>query len=300
MSTVEPVLQMAAESGAVRATRLGGVRSALRDRRIACAAAMLVLALLVAALGPLLVPHAPDAVGVGEPLESFSGAHWLGTDPLGRDELSRIVAGARISIAVAVAVAVAAITLGVPLGMLIGYRGGAADFVVGRVFDFMFAFPALLLALTLAAVLGPGLGTVTIALVVIYIPITARFVRGLVLGERDRDYVLSARIVGASHARILARHILPNIASPLLVLVSSIMAFSILAEAALSYLGVGAQPPTASWGKMLTESQSYLSTAPRLALAPGLAITYIVLALNLLGDGLRDHLDPRFERAIQR
>jgi peptide/nickel transport system permease protein len=265
----------------------------LRDLRLAVALGMLVSALVVAALAPLIAPHDPAAMNVGPPLQPPSFDHLLGTDAYGRDQLSRIVYGARISVSIALAVALSSTVIGIPLGLVIGYVGGTLDYLSSRVLDIFFAFPSLLLALVLSTLLRPGLKTVTIALVIVYAPIATRFVRGAVVAERSREYVTAASVAGASSARILVRHILPNIISPILVLISSIMAFTILAEAGLSYLGFGAQPPTSSWGKMLTESASYLNLAPYLVVFPGLAITYLVLALNLAGDGLRDTFDPR-------
>jgi peptide/nickel transport system permease protein len=210
-----------------------------------------------------------------------------------------VVAGARISVVIAVVVTAASMAIALPLGLVIGYRGGTLDFVAGRGLDVLFAFPGLLLALLLSTVLGPGLTTVAIALVIIYVPVITRFVRGAVASERSRDYVSSARVAGATMPRILIRHIAPNIMSPVVVLATSIMSFTVLAEAALSYLGLGAQPPTASWGKMLTENSDYLSTASYLVIIPGAAIAVLVLALNLLGDGLRDHLDPRYRETTE-
>lgn len=270
-----------------------------RDLRLTLALGMLTIALIVAVFAPLLAPHDPAAMSVGPPLQEPSFAYPLGTDAYGRDQLSRILFGARISVSIAVTVAAASVLIGIPAGMIVGYAGGTMDYIASRVLDIFFAFPSLLLALVLSTLMGPGLRTVTIALVIVYAPIAARFVRGAVVAERSREYVVAARVSGATSARILLSHILPNIMSPILVLVSSIMAFTILAEAGLSYLGFGAQPPTSSWGKMLTESTSYLNVATHLAIFPGLAITYLVLALNLAGDGLRDVFDPRQRQRFQ-
>jgi peptide/nickel transport system permease protein len=264
-----------------------------RDIRLTIALGMLVSVLVIAAFAPLIAPHDPAAMSVGPSLQPPSADYLLGTDAYGRDQLSRIVFGARISVTIALIVAMTSTAIGVPLGLVIGYAGGILDYLSSRVLDIFFAFPSLLLALVLSTLMGPGLKTVTVALVIVYAPIATRFVRGAVVAERSREYVTAASVAGASAPRILFRHILPNIMSPVLVLISSIMAFTVLAEAALSYLGLGAQPPTSSWGKMLTESASYLRVAPYLVVIPGLAITYLVLALNLAGDGLRDRFDPR-------
>lgn len=278
--------------------RLGGALEVIRDRRVLIPLVMLLVAFLFAIAGPWLTPYGPAEMGTGAALLGFTPEHPLGTDQFGRDQLTRLADGARISLTVAALVTFFAIVVGSALGMVIGYAGGALDFIVGRFLDFMFAFPTVLLALCLATLLEPSLQTAAVTLAIIYVPISARFVRGLVLSERDREYVLSARVAGASVRRILMHHILPNITSPLLILATSIMSFTILAEASLSFLGVGAQPPTASWGKMLTDSQSYMSKDPLLVILPGFAISYLVLTLNLLGDGLRDQLDPRFRRHV--
>jgi peptide/nickel transport system permease protein len=264
----------------------------MRDRRVGIASVMLLFAAVVAVVGPLLVPYAYDAMGAGPPREPMSLAHPMGTDQFGRDQLSRVVWGTRVSLGVPLAGLVGALGLGLPLGLWAGYARGVIDNILSRVFDLMFAFPVLLLVLLLATLLGPGLTTALVALVIVYVPVLARLVRSAVIVEREREYVLSARVAGAAPARIVIRHILPSITSPVLVMATSIMAASILSEAAISFLGVGAQPPLSSWGRMLTDSSAYYSTAPYLAVFPGLAIVYLVLVLNLLGDGLRDQLDP--------
>jgi peptide/nickel transport system permease protein len=275
------------------AGRPGNVRLLFRDKRALIAVPVLGLIVIVAAFGPLLEPHDPAQLNVGSPLQAPSLEHPMGTDGFGRDQLSRVIAGARISVTVALIVAGGAVAIGFPLGVMVGYASGRLDFAVGRVLDVMFAFPGMLLALVLSVIVGAGLRTVIIALVIVYAPVVTRFVRGAVAAERQREYVAAARIAGASPWRIMARHIAPNTISPLLVLTTAIMAFAVLYEAALSYIGFGTQPPTSSWGKMLTENQTYASTEPYLVVFPGLAITVLVLALNVLGDSLRDHLDPR-------
>jgi ABC-type dipeptide/oligopeptide/nickel transport system permease subunit len=290
---VEAAPEVGATDSAGGGRGLASLRFLLRDKRVWIALPVLALMAVVALFAPLIEPHDPTQLNVGAPLELPSLEFPMGTDGFGRDQLSRVIAGARISVGVALVVAGAAVAIGFPLGLIVGYAGGRLDFAVGRVLDVMFAFPSLLLALVLSAILGPGLRTVIIALIIVYVPIVARFVRGAVAAERQREYVFAARIAGASPARIVMRHIVPNTISPLLVLTTAIMAFTVLAEAALSYLGFGTQPPTSSWGKMLTENQTYVATEPYLVIFPGVAITLLVLALNLLGDSLRDHLDPR-------
>jgi ABC-type dipeptide/oligopeptide/nickel transport system permease subunit len=288
-----PGAELAPAASAVQSHRLPGLRLLLRDKRAAVALPVLVLMGLVALFAPLIEPHDPAQLNVGTPLQLPSFEFPMGTDGFGRDQLSRVIAGTRISVMVALIVAGAAIAIGFPIGLIVGYAGGRLDFAVGRVLDVMFAFPSLLLALVLSTILGPGLRTAIIAMIIVYVPIVARFVRGVVAAERGREYVAAARIAGASPVRIVVRHIVPNTISPLLVLTTAIMAFAVLLEAALSYLGFGTQPPVSSWGKMLTENQTYAATEPYLVIFPGLAITVLVLALNVLGDSLRDHLDPR-------
>lgn len=269
------------------------LREMLADRRVAIASVMLVGAVFVAIFAPIIAPYPYDKLGVGPLLTPPTPAHPMGTDQFGRDQLSRVIWGARISVAIPVAVLAGTFTLGLPLGLLIGFASGRVDNLLSRFLDLWFAFPGILFALVLATVAGPGLQTAVIAVIMIYVPIVARLVRGAVKGEVGREYVLSARVAGASPARIVLVHILPNITSPLLIFATSIAGYSILAEAGISFLGIGAQPPLSSFGKMLTDSTPYYSTASYLAIFPGLAIAYMLVALNVLGDSLRDRFDPR-------
>jgi peptide/nickel transport system permease protein len=273
-----------------------GSSAVASDWRIGFGTLVLGSLVVVAVAAPLLAPYEPNKLQVGEALTLPSLGHPLGTDPFGRDQLSRVMFGARISLGVGAAVALASVGVGLPIGLASGYSRGRFDYWTGRVLDLMFAFPGLLLALVFTTILGPSLETATIALAVIYVPIAARFIRGAVARERAQDYVLAAEIAGARSSRVLVHHILPNVASQLLVIISLIMAFAVLAEAGLSFLGLGVQPPAASWGRMLTDNRSYLTTAPYLVVFPGAAITLVVLALSLLGDGLRDRLDPLQQR----
>jgi len=288
--------QVAADTDAVGIDPSGGalreLHAALRDRRIRIAVVLLGAMVLIAVLADVLAPHDPLAIGVGPPLSPPSLAYPAGTDDLGRDQASRLIVGTRISVFVALAVVAGAFAIGLPLGLLVGYRGGLLDGVVGRVQDVGFAFPVVLLALLLTVVLGPSLSTAIVALIVVYVPIVTRFVRGVVLTVREREFVAAAQVSDAGTAWILSRHILPNIASSIVVLAAGVMAVAVLAEAGLSFLGFGAQPPTPSLGRMLTESSLNFSRAPYLAIYPGLVIGLLVLGLNLLADGLRDHLDP--------
>jgi peptide/nickel transport system permease protein len=260
---------------------------------------VLITALLVAValLSLVWTPYPVDVMDIPAKLQPPSAEHWLGTDQFGRDLLSRLMAGAVNSLAVSlVAVGIGA-GLGVPLGALAAARRGWVEEVVMRFNDFTFAFPALLSAVMITAILGPGAVNSIIAIGIFNIPVFARLTRGASLSLWRRDFVLAARVAGKGRTRITVEHILPNIASLLIVQMTIQFALGILAEAGLSYLGLGTQPPDPSWGKMLNEAQTLMYQAPLLAVFPGLAIVVTVLGLNLLGDGLRDLLDPRLRRA---
>ncbi|HYK99130.1 MAG TPA: ABC transporter permease, partial [Candidatus Acidoferrales bacterium] len=226
-------------------------------------------------------------------LAAPSLAFPFGTDALGRDLFSRVLFGARLSMQVAVLSVAAATLIGTALGLVAGYTGGLIDLVIGRVTDVFFAFPAILLALGIVAALGPDPRNVVIAIAVVYTPIFVRIVRGPVLALKAREFVEAARAVGATRIRIVLRHIVPNLLSTLIVQVSLALSWAVLTEGALSFLGLSAQPPAPSWGVMLNEGRQYLEFATHLAIFPGLAIMIAVLGFNLLGDGLRDALDPQ-------
>jgi peptide/nickel transport system permease protein len=265
--------------------------------RLAVVAGIIVLALvLIALLAPLITPYDPYKQNYGTLLQPPSAQHWMGTDDLGRDYLSRLMIGARVSLSAGLVSVGLALLLGLPLGLLAGFRRGWWDDLIMRITDGFQAIPFLILALAIAATLGPGTLNGMIAIGIGFTPAFVRLVRGQVLAQREQEYVTAARTVGVREGRMLAAHILPNIVSPLLVQASLAMAAAILAEAGLSYLGLGVQPPTPSWGSMLRIAQGYLSTAAWLALWPGLAIFLAVLSINLLGDGLRDVLDPRLRQ----
>ncbi|MBI1200446.1 MAG: ABC transporter permease subunit [Phenylobacterium sp.] len=252
---------------------------------------------VLAALGSYVWTPYPTAVlDVAHRLQPPSAAHWLGTDHFGRDVASMILVGARNSLAVAVVAAGVGLLLGTPLGLLAAARRGLADEAIMRGADLVFAFPSLLLAIMITAVAGPGAINAIIAIGVFNIPVFARVARGAALSLWSRDYVLAARVAGKGPGLISAQHILPNIASLLIVQGAIQFSMGVLAEAALSYVGLGAQPPTPSWGRMLNDAQTMIGFAPWLAIFPGLAIVVSVLGLNLLGDGLRDLLDPRLDR----
>lgn len=255
----------------------------------------LVLASFVlgALFAPWLSPALPTETHFDRLLQPPSWAHPFGTDELGRDVFSRVLYGGRVSLAVGVVSVSLALVLGGLWGLVAGYAGGWLDSVLMRLVDALLAFPFLVLAIALAAALGPGVTNSMLAITIVISPAVARLVRGQVLAELGKDYVAAAVALGASHARVLFRHILPNLWGPLIVQGSLSTANAILAEATLSFLGLGVQPPTPSWGSMLNVARGYLESAPWLAVFPGTAIFVVVLSFNLLGDALRDALDPR-------
>jgi peptide/nickel transport system permease protein len=264
------------------------------------AAGLLLIALFLAAAlaGALgLTPYPPNQQHAKDRMQPPSRQYIFGTDEFGRDVYSRLIRGATNSLSIAfVSVALASV-VGATLGTLAGYFGGRTDNTIMRIMDLFFAFPAILLALAIIAALGPGFRNTILAISIVYMPIFARVARGPVLTVRATEYVTAARCVGARDGRILGRHVLPNIAPPLIVQVSLALSWAILTEAGLSFLGLGIQPPEPSWGSMLSEARSLLELAPWLAIFPGLAIMFCVLGFNLLGDGLRDVLDPRMRGA---
>lgn len=251
------------------------------------------LIVVVAVLAGVLAPVAPDEQNF-ELLETPPGHQaWLGTDRLGRDVLSRLIHGSRISLYVAAVSIGSAMLVGGALGLSAGYLGGRWDNLVSRVMDVFFSVPGLLLSIGIAAMRGPGVNSAVIAIAIVYTPIFARIMRGPVLAEREKEYVEAVRALGAGRVKVALRHVLPNVLSPFVVQGTVAFSQAILIEASLSYLGLSAQPPTPSWGNMLNEGRTYLETAPWISVFPGLAIMTAVLAFNLLGDGLRDVLDPR-------
>jgi peptide/nickel transport system permease protein len=247
----------------------------------------------IAAAAPYVAPHDPNATHFGAIRKAPSATYRLGTDEVGRDLLSRLIWGARASLLAGVIPVTIAVVVSIPLGLLSGYVGGWVDGVIMRITDAMLAVPFLIVAIALAAFLGPSLTNAMIAIGIATLPIFLRLSRGTVLAVKTEEYVEAARAVGGSHVRIAVRHILPNMLPPLFIQSSITIAAAIIAEASLSFLGLGQQPPAPSWGSMLNAAQRYLSQAPWMALYPGLAIFAIVLALNVLGDGLRDVLDPK-------
>lgn len=267
-----------------------------KKRPVAVIGLVIVLAFVVLALvAPWIAPYDPFASDFGKILAKPSPQHLLGTDELGRDILSRILYGSRISLVVGlVAVGIAA-AIGVPLGLTAGYYGGALDNLVMRIIDILMAFPSILLAIIIVSILGPSLENAVIAVGVFTVPAFARLARGEVLGIKNQEYIEAARAMGASDAWIIFWHILPNIISPLIVWSTLNVSSAILTAAGLGFLGLGAQPPSPEWGAMLAKGREYLLVAPHLTTYTGLAILMLALGLNLLGDGLRDILDPKLK-----
>lgn len=259
---------------------------------VACITVIVVF-VLVGLLAPVLAPYDPYAQDFDQLFGRPSPSHWLGTDDLGRDVLSRLMYGARVSLLVGVATTALAFVIAIPIGLISGYYGGWIDLVIARSVDVSLAFPYLIVAIGLVVILGPSIWTVTIALAVGQIPWMIRIVRGEVLSLREHDYVSGAVLDGAGDLTILSRHILPNLVSPLIVQATLLIPFGIIGEALLSFLGLGVLPPTATWGVMLASAQSFAQQDPLLAVVPGVTIAVVTFSFNLLGDALRDVLDPR-------
>jgi peptide/nickel transport system permease protein len=254
---------------------------------------MLAVVVFAAIFAPVLAPFDPLEMNPPHLLEAPGISHWLGTDEFGRDILSRIIWGARISLYVGGIAVSIAVLAGVSLGLVSGFYGGLLDDVIARVMDVVFAFPWILLALGIVGALGPGLTNTMLAIGIVYTPVYVRLTRGMTLSIRQREFVVAATLCGASDVRILRGHILPNVAAPLIVQVSLSLSLAILAEASLSFLGLGTQPPDPSWGTMVNTGQRLIELSPWPVVFPGLAIIVAVLAFNLLGDGIRDAIDPR-------
>lgn len=256
---------------------------------------ILVLLLIIAALAPLIAPYDPLAINLDELRQPPSASHPFGTDSKGRDVLSRVIYGSRISLLVGITAASLSMLIGLVLGMAAGYFGGKVDGFLSQVFDIFLAFPSLLLAIGISAVMSPGLTSAMLAITLVGWAGFARLVRGITISLKEQTYVESARALGASPLRILYRHILPN-ALPLIIVSGSLRVGGfILIEAALSFLGLGAQPPTPTWGSMISLSRGYINSAPWMVIFPGIAISITVFSFNIIGDFLRDRLDPRMQ-----
>ena len=287
----------AAMSEQPRRRRAGAVRMVLRDHRALAGAVFIVILTVAAVFAPLVAPHDPNAMDYMM-LEAPNPTHPLGVDDLGRDLLSRIVHGARVSLFVGLVTVAIALVLGVAMGVAAGYYRGWADTLIMRYIDLQWAFPNILIAVYLVAVFGTGLANVIVAISLAYLDDFARVARGMTLSVKEEQYVTAARAVGCSDLRIMLRHILPNITAPLIVLATVSVSNAILAEAVLSFLGLGVSADTPTWGLILSEARSFVSRAWWLGIFPGLAIMLTVLSINFLGDALRDILDVRESRDI--
>ena len=272
------------------------VAAALASPSFLVGAAITLVYVAAGLLAAVWTPHDPAAIAIGSRLQGPSATHWFGTDHFGRDVASNLLKGTHNSVLVALVAVGIGVGVGVPLGLLAATRGGLVDAVITRAADITFAFPALLSAVMITAIWGPGAVNATIAIGIFNIPVFARLARGAAMVAWRREYVMAARALGRSRLAISAVHVLPNIAPVLIVQITIQFALAILAEAGLSYVGLGTRPPTPSWGRMLSEAQTMVFLAPQLVLYPGLVIAFAVLGLNLLGDGLRDALDPRLKR----
>lgn len=280
------------------------LRSQIRfwmQNRIALIGLILILLVVVAAVfAPLLAPYDPYERDIRNRIAAPSAAHFMGTDELGRDTLSRIIYGARTSLMVGGVSVGLATLIGAPLGLIAGFSKGKFDSLIMRLMDALLSFPEIVLAIAILAILGPSAANAMIAIGIVYIPIFARTVRAPAIAEAHREYVEAARASGASGSRILFLHIAPNTLSILIVRISTSLSYAILAEASLSFLGLSASPPTPTWGSMLRDGQSFMQQAPWVAIFPGIAIALAVLGFNLLGDGLRDAFDPRARKRVSK
>ena len=269
------------------------LRRLMRRRGAMLGLGLVVFFIAVALLAPWISPHDPLATSWSMVRKAPSAGYWFGTDEIGRDVLSRVIWGARASLLAGVVSVCISLLVGVPVGLVAGYLGRWPDMIISRIADAMLACPFLILAIALAAFLGPSLTNAMIAIGIAATPVFIRLTRAQVLAVKVEDYVEAARAVGNSHLRIALRHILPNVVAPLIVQATLAIAAAIIAEASLSFLGLGQQPPAPSWGSMLNTAKNYVENAPWMAVWPGVSIFLLVLSFNLLGDGLRDALDPR-------
>ncbi len=270
------------------------IRRVFFQRKLVLAGTIVLLLLvLVAIFAPLIAPHDPYLNDMSQALQNPSSNHWLGTDKLGRDTFSRLVYGARTALYVGFGTVAVSATVGVILGLLAGFLGGLVNGIIMRIMDALMGFPMLILALLLAAVLGGGLQNVIIALGVATLPAYTRLMCSETLSVKENEYIMAQRAIGSKSLRTMARHVLPNAFQPTLVLITTMLGNVILAEAALSFIGIGIQPPGAAWGSMAADGYRFLESHPVLSFAPSIAIMVVVFAFNLVGDGLRDALDPR-------
>ena len=269
------------------------LRQLVRNRAATIGAIFLIALSLSAIFASVLIPHEPAAIALSEKLQPPSYSHWMGTDYFGRDVFARLIYGARVSLVVGLAVVAFTMTFGLPIGLIAGFSGGRIDNGLMRLMDAFLTFPPLLLGIAVVGLLGANIGTITVALGVVQVPVLARIVRGSTLSVREETYIIATRALGATAWRIVSRHVLRNILSPLVVQVTIIFSVAVVAEASLSFLGLGVQPPAPSWGRDLSEARRYMVDAPWLFLSPTILIVLSVMSINFLGDGLRDALDPR-------
>jgi peptide/nickel transport system permease protein len=293
MTTVAEALPTAARPLPVATPRAHALRRLLQRRFAAFGLAVIVFFVALALLAPLVAPYDPLATSWGAIRKPPDAAHWFGTDEIGRDVLARVIFGARASLLAGVVSVLISMSIGVPLGLLAGYAGGKIDMLISRLTDAVLACPFLILAIALAAFLGPSLTNAMIAIGVSATPVFVRLTRGQTLAVKAEEFILSARAIGNPPWRIALRHVLPNVMPALIVQSTLAIAAAVIAEASLSFLGLGQQPPTPSWGSMLNTAKNYIDNAPWMAIWPGLSIFALVLSFNLVGDGLRDALDPR-------
>lgn len=298
MTSSQPARRSAADVLRARARRAARLVDA--HRAGAVGAVLILVVVLGGVFAPWLAPYDPTAIAMDDALEPPSVGHWLGTDAFGRDVLSRVMYGARFSLEVGVVSRLLALMLGTCLGLVAGYYGGRADQIVMRVADVTLAYPGLLLLIAVMAAVGPSKVALFLALGVVGWAGVARLVRAQVLSLKEREFVTAIRSLGAPHSRVIARHVFPNVLTPILVIFSMGLGASIMAESSLSFLGLGAQPPRPSWGSMISGGLDYLRVAPWLSLAPGIVVTLAVLGFNLVGDALRDFFDPKLGRTQRR
>lgn len=267
-----------------------------RNRGAILGLVVVILLILVALLAPWLAPYSPKEADISRSMDAPSRAHWLGTDEIGRDMVSRLIYGARVSLMVGLIVQLVSITVGSACGVIAGYYGGIADTILMRIVDTMYAFPNFLFAVFMVSILSPSMWSIVLVLSLVGWPMIARVVRGQILSLKEQEFVTAARVVGAPDSRIMWRHLLPNTLSPIIVQFTIGIAGTIMAEAGLSFLGIGIRPPNPTWGGMIDKGRLYFRSFPQLAIFPSICLGMTVLAFNFLGDGLRDALDPRMRR----
>lgn len=294
---LQPDLNVPLKEKSVKKSRWASFLKKLARNKAAIAGAIVVLIFVILAIfAPLLAPHDPTHIDMSKKLQTPTSEHWLGTDDKGRDILSRLLFGARISLTVGILSTLLGAIVGIVMGIVAGYYGKWVDSLIMRICDVLLAFPGILLALAIVSILGPSTTNVIIAVAFFAIPTFARIVRGSTLSVKKLEYVDAIRAMGSSDTRIIFKHILPNITSPIIVQATLYIASAIITASALSFLGLGTQPPTPEWGTMLAQGRTYIAQAPHLTLFPGLVILLVVIGFNLFGDGLRDALDPKTKR----